>query len=139
MGWSIEHIEKLAKEGKIKGYQFADTGKKIKAPPVKQTKEPAGIQFIKQQLDKANIPFVTEHRFHDVRKFRFDIAIPLLKIAIEYEGLVATGQKGGHQTKKHYTKDAEKYNLATMMGWRVYRYTALNYKNFENDLKTMFQ
>lgn len=139
MGWSLKQIQELADKGKIRGYHIPGCGSMVAPEPAKQKKEPAGIQFIKQQLDIANIPFVTEHRFDEVRRFRFDIAIPLLMTAIEYEGLVATGQKGGHQTKKHYTKDTEKYNLAMSKGWRVYRYTNLNYKNFENDLKIMFK
>lgn len=89
---------------------------------------------IKKVLDEAGIKYVTEYRFHDVRRFKFDIAFPELKIAIEYEGLVATGKKGGHQTKGGYTSNCTKYNLATSMGWKVYRYTSRNYKEFSIDL-----
>ena len=30
---------------------------------------------------------------------------------------------GGHTTGKGYTRDLEKYNLATLHGWKVYRFT----------------
>ncbi len=80
--------------------------------------------------------FVTEFEFSEKRKFRFDIALPGYLLAIEYEGLVATGKKGGHQTKSGYSKNCEKYNIAGLHGWTLLRYTCRNYKNFESDLIT---
>jgi hypothetical protein len=76
--------------------------------------------------------YVSELVFHPARKFRFDWAIPDLKVAIEYEGLFS--EKSGHTTVKGYTKDCIKYNLAALLGWKVLRYTALNYKELEQDL-----
>ena len=66
-----------------------------------------------------------EFRFHNQRKFRFDFALPDLKVAFEYEGIMRG--KSRHTTITGYTKDCEKYNLAALEGWKVYRYTALNY------------
>ena len=86
-------------------------------------------------LNSFKIPFVTQFKFLENRKFRFDYAIPNLKIAIEYEGII--GGKCRHTTITGYTKDTEKYNLAVVNGWRVLRYTALNYSNLSNDLKLM--
>ena len=62
---------------------------------------------------------VKEFRFHPTRKWRFDYAIPEHKIAIEVEGGVWTG--GRHTSPKGFLGDMEKYNTATMMGWRVFR------------------
>lgn len=76
---------------------------------------------------------VEEYRFHPVRRWRFDYAIPLLKIAIEYEGIIS--RKSRHTSITGYTKDAEKYNEAAKMGWKVLRYTALNYKDLHRDLE----
>lgn len=76
---------------------------------------------------------VTELRFDKKRRFRFDIAIPDAKIGIEYEGL--NSEKSGHTTLVGYTSDTEKYNLAAEQGWRVYRYTVVNYKNVINDIE----
>ncbi|WP_179022044.1 hypothetical protein [Winogradskyella forsetii] len=76
---------------------------------------------------------VEELEFHPDRKFRFDWALPSLKVAIEYEGLFS--KKSGHTTVGGYTKDCEKYNSAQLLGWTVLRYTALNYKNLDRDLK----
>lgn len=62
---------------------------------------------------------VKEHKFHPTRKWRFDYAIPSHKIAVEVEGGVWTG--GRHTSPKGFLGDMEKYNTATVMGWRVLR------------------
>jgi very-short-patch-repair endonuclease len=66
----------------------------------------------------------TEFKFHPTRKWRFDMAIPSLMIAIEYEGVY--GIKSRHTTMSGYTGDCEKYNEAVVLGWRVLRFTAKN-------------
>lgn len=81
--------------------------------------------------------YIEELQFHDVRKFRFDWALPDLKIAIEYEGVFS--KKSRHTTVSGYTNDCEKYNLAQILGWKVLRYTAKNYKNLEKDLKNLLK
>lgn len=58
-----------------------------------------------------------EYRFHPERKWRFDFAFPAQMIAIEIEG------RGRHQSFGGFVKDAEKYNAAAKLGWRVLRYT----------------
>ena len=70
------------------------------------------------------IKFQVEHKFHPKRKWRFDfVVLPIeLKIAIEFEGGVWRS-KGAHNTGVAFTKDCEKYNKATAMGWRIFRYT----------------
>lgn len=75
---------------------------------------------------------VEELRFHPVRRWRFDWAIPQMKVAIEYEGIISA--KSRHTTIKGFTGDTEKYNEAAKLGWKVLRYTALNYKNLKEDL-----
>ena len=89
-------------------------------------------------LKAMGIEYVCEHQFHKVRKFKFDIAIPALKLAIEYEGIFKPqGGKSRHTTGAGYSKDCEKYNLATVQGWKVLRYTALNYRNMYQDIHTI--
>jgi len=105
--------------------------KKKKVPKV----EAKNLTEMKQSLHIHGIPYETEHRFYEYRKFRFDIAIMEGKIAIEYEGIFS--EKSRHTNVNGYSVDAEKYNLAQSMGWRVYRYTAKNYKNMIEDLKTI--
>ncbi len=62
---------------------------------------------------------VEEHKFHPVRKWRFDFAHLESKTAIELEGGV--GNKSRHTATAGYIKDCEKYNTATALGWRVFR------------------
>lgn len=62
---------------------------------------------------------VKEFRFHPIRRWRFDYAIPKYKIALEVEGGVWTG--GRHTRPQGFLGDVEKYNTATVMGWRVLR------------------
>lgn len=64
--------------------------------------------------------FQKEYRFHDERKWRFDFADPLNKVAVELEGGVFVG--GAHTRGRGYVDNCEKYNEATAMGWRVFRY-----------------
>jgi hypothetical protein len=62
---------------------------------------------------------VKEYYFHPVRKWRFDYALPELKIAIEVEGGVWSG--GRHITGTGFLGDCDKYNSAAVMGWIVIR------------------
>ena len=61
-----------------------------------------------------------EYRFHPTRKWRFDFAYPEQKIGIEIEGGVWT--RGRHNRPIGFIKDAEKYNAAAELGWRVFRF-----------------
>jgi hypothetical protein len=92
------------------------------------------LEFIKRILRQNEVEFIEEHRFCE-RLWRFDIACKELMIAIEYEGL--SFDKTGHTTSEGFTKNCEKYNMATVLGWRLLRYTFLNYKDFEKDLKAI--
>lgn len=134
MTWSLKDIEKLKASGKIRSFKAAVMvlPAKCKKPYNTVRKTPKAVVFIKEALQKAGIAFETEYYFAKPRMFRFDIAIPERMIAIEYEGIVG---KSRHTTVTGYTRDATKYNIAASKGWRVYRYTALNYRDFEEDLK----
>jgi very-short-patch-repair endonuclease len=65
---------------------------------------------------------VVEHRFHPERRWRFDIAWPDLKVAVEVEGGVFV--RGRHNRPTGFINDCEKYNAAAVMGWRVLRFPA---------------
>ena len=82
------------------------------------------------QLKSYKIDFEREYRFHPVRRWRFDFAIPDLMLAIEVEGVTSYGKNkngsmklGRHQTEKGYTQDCIKYGEAMKLGWTVYRCT----------------
>jgi hypothetical protein len=62
-----------------------------------------------------------EHRFHQERRWRFDLAWPQRLVAVEIEG--AVWQMGRHQRPVGYLADIEKYNAAVLLGWRLLRVT----------------
>lgn len=96
----------------------------------KPRKKPAGLIFIEAELIRAGITYETEFRFAKPRLFRADIHLIGKNILIEYEGLMA--EKSRHTSLKGYTVDCEKYNLAVYLGFKVFRYTVLNYKNIRD-------
>jgi very-short-patch-repair endonuclease len=65
--------------------------------------------------------YVTEHRFHPVRKWRFDFAWLDQSIAVEIEG--GTWSGGRHTRGSGFELDCEKYNEAAAIGWTVFRFT----------------
>ena len=69
-----------------------------------------------------------EYRFHTKRRWRFDLAYPVKRLAIEIEGGIymqtSTGRSKGHANPKRFEQDCEKYNEAICAGWRVLRVTA---------------
>lgn len=133
MAWTLDYIQKLQSEGKIEGFKVI--GGKNAAKVSKAKKTPDGVQFIISVLEANKVPYIQEYQFAPPRKFRFDFAIPDLKIAAEYEGIFS--KKSRHTTQSGYSKDCEKYNLAATNGWRVLRYTAKTVKSFEQDLITI--
>jgi hypothetical protein len=85
-----------------------------------------------------NFELTREYQFDNSRKWRSDYYIPKLNLLIEYEGLGVGRNKtrsGGHQTVKGYTGNCEKYNKASLLGYRLLRYTALNYGSIVSDLE----
>ncbi len=72
---------------------------------------------------------VAEYKFHPKRRWRFDWAWPSSKIAVEIEGGIWIS--GRHSRGIGYSKDMEKYNQATLLGWKVFRFTPQQFKNGE--------
>ncbi len=64
---------------------------------------------------------VAEFKFHDTRRWRFDFCWPDARVALEVEGGAWT--RGRHTRGTGYIGDLAKYNAATVMGYRVLRYT----------------
>jgi very-short-patch-repair endonuclease len=79
-----------------------------------------GFAFLLARLTTAPEP-VREFRFHATRLWRFDFAWPESRVAVEIEGGIWVA--GAHGRGKHFSGDCEKYNAATIDGWRVLRYT----------------
>lgn len=61
-----------------------------------------------------------EYRFCE-RRWRFDYAWVEKRLALEIEG--GGWVNGRHHRPKGYEADLEKYNRATVLGWRVIRAT----------------
>lgn len=70
---------------------------------------------------------VKEHKFHPVRRWRFDYAVPEIKLAVEYDGVSNYGHAGRHSSLVGMTGDNEKFNTANLMGWTVLRFTKMNF------------
>lgn len=63
-----------------------------------------------------------EFQFAEGRKWAFDFAWLDKMIAVEIEGGTKFG-KSRHSRGAGFENDAKKYNTATRLGWKVYRYT----------------
>lgn len=103
-------------------------------PTLGRKKGDVAKNWIIQQLKNSKLPYKSEFKFSPNRRFRFDWVIMTThcRIGLEYEGIFS--HKSGHTTVKGYSKDTEKYNLAQSLGWKVFRYTALTYKNMMTDV-----
>lgn len=77
-----------------------------------------------QQVAAARPAPVREFRFAPPRMWRFDFAWPAARLSVEIDGGIFIG--GGHNRGLRFTSDAEKYNTAVEMGWRVLRFTTLD-------------
>jgi len=128
-GWTSEAVEKL---GLVK-----KTDENLNKPvvnlriPMKTKKKVDHVAKISAALTLLKVDHVREYRFLHDRRFKFDIAIPKLMIAVEFEGGVFT--QGRHTRGTGYVNDVKKYNLATMHGWKLLRFTTAdtNEKNYE--------
>lgn len=127
-GWTGKDVLKLQGKGrKVKGMEQY-------SPP-----KPKGIEHIQNVLEDLGLKFKTEYKFSKTtnRKFRFDFYVEDLNLAVEYEGLVS--EKSRHTTLLGYSKDCTKYNLAAKEGIFVFRYTALNFEEFKDDVLCMIK
>ena len=77
------------------------------------------LRYLQQELKPHSV--VSEFRFHSTRRWRFDYALPVCRVAIEIDGGVWT--YGRHNRASGYLKDLEKMNSAAALGWRVLHFT----------------
>lgn len=98
-----------------------ENNKKSKAPRKTASKTPSTDMFTSICQTNFGVACIKEYKFHPERRWRFDFAIPQYKIALEIEGGIWT--RGRHTRPKGFLSDMEKYNMATLMGWRVFRTT----------------
>lgn len=133
MKLTTTYLQQQKKAGLIRDFTDKTLDKKCPKKKSKVKKITPQILELCAYLTANNIPYECEYKFHETRKWRFDIAIYSMRIAIEYEGIYS--KKSRHTTKQGYQGDTEKYNAATALGWRVLRYTHKTYTQFYNDIK----
>ena len=75
--------------------------------------------------DRKPIP-TREYHFHPIRKWRFDIAWPDIKLAVELHGAVFAA--GRHSRGMGMSNDCEKNNSAQLLGWNILVYTGQDLK-----------
>lgn len=104
----------------------------------KVSKEKEWIVFkLNEYAKEMNLDLSREYMFDFERDWRFDWCFLSLRIAFEYEGIVA--KKSRHTTLTGFTGDTEKYNAAQQKGWKVLRFTALNYLDLVIELNNLIK
>lgn len=77
-----------------------------------------------RQCQLAGLPVpVAEHRFHPIRRWRFDYAFLEQKVAIEIDGGAFLAGGGRHTRGVGFERDCEKLNAAAVAGWRLLRFS----------------
>ena len=121
------------KKNSMTASEYLEFKKKNKSTSTKKNGDGSKAKSeIEMVLKHGGYDYVKELKFHPSRKWRFDFAIESLRIAIEYEGIMS--EKSRHTTISGMSRDCEKYNTAQLLGWKVLRFTALNYKNLASIL-----
>jgi very-short-patch-repair endonuclease len=95
----------------------------------KRISDPEEDLFAQIRIKRLPLP-EREYRFFAHRQWRFDFAWsdPKIMLAVEVEGGAYAG--GRHTRGTGFENDAEKYNFATLLGWRLLRFTAKQIKNW---------
>jgi len=107
-GWTIKNTS----EGPIKKSGIKKTKKK---------KDDKKERLILSSLNHAGFNPERNYIFHPTRHWKFDLALPDHRIAIEYEGGIYSN--GGHNRGPIYADNCIKYREAALLGWIVLRYT----------------
>lgn len=75
--------------------------------------------IVRQYYQQCGLPMpVFEYRIIPDRKFRWDIAWPASRVALEVQGGIWL-PVSGHKSGVHLKRDYEKNNLALLAGWKV--------------------
>lgn len=142
MNWTLNDLDKKKADGKI--IDFKMTTEKFVVPAIGGRKigkhfkrKSAGLDFIAKNLffwcQAKGLVLEEEYRFDKIRKWRFDFAVPDLMIAVEFNGGVYD-RNGSHTSIEKIKKDNEKLNAASVQGWKVLRFTAVDYKDLLTEL-----
>lgn len=108
--------------------KLQDMGRRKRGRPKAQPSPHVATLLFQIRAHKLPVP-VTEHRFHPVRKWRFDLSWPDKRVAVEVDG--GTWTRGRHVRPMGFRNDCEKTNAAHELGWRVLRYVGAQIKSGE--------
>lgn len=100
-------------------YDGLITGKQLKLPPSTPRYADLAEQFLELWGGRQPQP-VREFRFCDGRKWRFDLAWPEQRVAVELHGGVYS--QGRHTRGSGFSRDREKMRAAALDGWIVLEY-----------------
>jgi very-short-patch-repair endonuclease len=123
-GWTNKAIERLSLQEVRQTVNRAEKRRETARETQNRGIHRDYVGEISQALTIMGVEHVREYKFLHDRRFKFDLAIPEQKIAVEFEGGIFSG--GRHTRGKGYANDAKKYNLATMHGWKLLRYTTVD-------------
>lgn len=115
--------EKMSREEYLDYLKKPQKRKKMKGSADNELLMIAAQKSLEEVFDNV----LTEFSFHPERDYRFDFAVPALKIAFEIEGGHWAG--GRHSKGKGFESDIEKYNYAALAGWKVLRTTYTQIKS----------
>ena len=115
------HLFRARVEMEIELDSWLNLPKQQKPTPKPQEPSQLVAELVQQLYAADLVPVVTELRFHPERKWRFDLAWPDFKIAVEVHGGTWTG--GRHTRGTGFEKDREKMNEAALLGWLVLEVT----------------
>src|SRR5215475_12375653 len=80
--------------------------------------------LFEKHLTELGLDFEREWPFHPERKWRWDFILNKKKIAIEIQGSIWAGRKGGHTGGYGAQRDMDKRNAGVMLGWRVLTFSS---------------
>ena len=111
------HQQRIGKRGPDRKKRKEGSGQRKRYPQYEA--------MLASQVELAGLPVPErEYRFHDMRKWRVDLAYPPLKIAIEIDGAV-------HRIKGRFIRDFEKHQALFLAGWRLLRVSTAQVSNGE--------
>lgn len=94
---------------------------------VKKPRKPTEADLLLPiHMRELGIPLVKEHKFSLTRQWQFDFANVEYRVAFEIEGGIHTG--GRHTRGEGYQGDLTKYNMATALGWTLFRFSTEDVK-----------
>lgn len=94
-----------------------------KGDKMKRKKSPLEEHFKIICLAEGLTNFEREYKFHPTRKWKIDFYFPEYKLAVECDGGIWLGGRGGHSSGQGISRDKEKANAMTMMGIALLQYT----------------